>query len=219
MSNFIADDSDLMNYIQTHSSDEPEILKDLTKKTYLNVLNPRMLSGHIQGRMLKMFVQMINPSRILELGTYTGYSALCMAEGLSTDAYIDTIEVNDELEDIISEFKSKSNFGHKINVIFGDALEIIPTLIHKYDLVFIDANKRNYVEYYNLIFDKVPSGGYIIADNVLWDGHVLKSYEELKTKDSQTRGIKEFNDLVQKDTRVENVLFPLRDGLMIVRKL
>lgn len=208
----------LDNYVTSHTSAEPVILKDLVRQTNLRLIHPRMLSGHVQGRMLKMFVHMIKPKRILELGTFTGYSALCLAEGLEENSCIDTIEVDEELQDFLESFFEKSEFKQRINLFVGDSLDIIPKLEYKYDLVFIDANKRNYIDYYNLVFDKVEKGGYIIADNVLWDGHVLKNNAQIKHNDFQTRGIKDFNDFVHNDDRVENVLLPVRDGLMIIRK-
>lgn len=203
-------------YVSNHCDDEPALLKELTREVNLRLLQPRMLSGHVQGRVLVFLTKMINPDRVLELGTFAGYSALCIAEGLSEDAKVDTIEVNDELEEFAMSFFDKASYGNKINMLIGDAVELVEGMSDvEYQMVFIDANKRHYVEYYDAVFPLVAKGGYIIADNVLWDGHVVN---EDKKDDPQTKGIIAFNDYVQKDDRVENVLLPLRDGLMIVRK-
>ena len=208
--------SELDNYICNHSENEPVYLQELNRITHLNVLQPRMLSGHFQGRVLSMLSHMIQPKRVLEIGTYTGYSALCFAEGLAEHGKVITIDVNEELTDLVQEFIIKSNMQDKIETIIGDATEIIPTLDEEFDLVFIDADKKNYVNYYHLVFDKVRKGGYIIADNVLWSGKVLEEYTSL---DKATQVIMDYNQLIHEDSRVQEVLLPIRDGLMICRKL
>ena len=205
---------ELEEYILNHIDAEGALLSELNRSTHLFHLRPRMCSGHLQGRLLKMFVRMINPGNILELGTFTGYSALCLAEGmLSGDVH--TIEIDDELEDFIREHFERSPYAERIHLHIGDALEVLPTLGCSFDLVFIDANKRNYVDYYNAVFPYVNDGGFIIADNTLWDGKVA---EELPKLDAQTAGILEFNDLVAADNRVEKVIVPIRDGLTIIYK-
>ena len=206
----------LQAYIEEHIEDEPEILKELNRQAHLTLLHPRMLSGHVQGRILKMFMQMIQPKHVLEIGTYTGYSALCLAEGLSDEATLDTIEINDELEGKILKFFQASEHGKKIQLHIGDALSIIPTFPYSFDAVFIDGNKRHYCAYYEACMQKLNVGGYIFADNTLWDGHVID--EIVDKNDLQTKGILEFNDLVKRDSRVETVILPIRDGLTILRK-
>lgn len=208
-------DEAIESYILSRIDQESELLKQLNRDAHVNLLKPRMLSGHLQGRMLKMFCRMMNPKYILEIGTYTAYATLCLAEGADNDAEIHTIEVNDELEDFILKHLHKSKLKDKIHLHIGDAMEIIPQIDRTFDLVFIDANKRHYIEYYNLIFDKVRPGGLIIADNTLWDGHVL---ETPKPSDKQTIGIQQFNDMVAKDDRVEKVILPIRDGLTLIWK-
>lgn len=205
---------ELDDYVCAHTSKEPELLYELNRETHINVLQPRMLSGHFQGRVLSMLSKMIQPKDILEIGTYTGYSALCFAEGLAKDGHIITIDKNEELEDLVKEFVSKSEFKDQIKCVIGDAMEIIPTLKREFDIVFIDADKDNYVNYYNMVIDKVRKGGYIIIDNVLWSGKVLQPVEE---DDISTKTLVELNDLVHNDDRVEEVLLPIRDGLMIAR--
>jgi caffeoyl-CoA O-methyltransferase len=207
--------ADLEQYILDHCENETEILKDLSRQTHVHIYHPRRLSGHLQGRVLKMLCGMIKPLNILEIGTFTGYSAICLAEGLPKSGKIHTIEINDELEEFISPFISRAGFEEKIKLHFGDALKIIPTLNQTFDLVFIDGDKKQYCDYYKLVFDKVSDGGYIIADNVLWDGKVI---EDKTKQDEQTLEIIKFNNLIQNDTRVENVIFPIRDGMMIIRK-
>ncbi|SHE48192.1 O-methyltransferase [Dysgonomonas macrotermitis] len=202
-------------YILSHIDDEGDLLRNLNRDAHVNLLRPRMLSGHLQGRLLKMFCRMVQPKRILEIGTYTGYATLCLAEGADDDAEIHTLEVNDELEDFIMKHLHKSKLEDKIHLHVGDALDIIPTLNGVFDLVFIDANKRHYCQYYDLIFDKVKSGGLIIADNTLWDGKVLEIPHHT---DKQTIGIQEFNDKIAKDDRVEKVILPIRDGLTLIWK-
>lgn len=208
-------DEAIESYILSRIDEESELLKQLNRDAHVNLLKPRMLSGHLQGRMLKMFCRMINPKYILEIGTYTAYATLCLAEGVDDDAEIHTIEVNDELEDFILKHLHKSKLKDKIHLHIGDAMEIIPQIDRTFDLVFIDANKRHYIEYYNLIFDKVRPGGLIITDNTLWDGHVL---ETPKPSDKQTIGIQQFNDMIAKDDRVEKVILPIRDGLTLIWK-
>ena len=202
-------------YILSHIDEEGELLKNLNRDAHVNLLRPRMMSGHLQGRLLKMFCRMIQPKYILEIGTYTAYATLCLAEGASDDAEIHTIEVNDELEDFILKHLHKSKLKDKIHLHIGDAIQIIPTIDCIFDLVFIDANKRHYCEYYDLIFDKVRPGGLIIADNTLWDGKVL---ETPHPTDKQTIGIQAFNDMLAKDNRVEKVILPIRDGLTLIWK-
>lgn len=202
-------------YILQHIDAEGDYLNALYRDTHLRLLYPRMASGHLQGRMLKMFVQMIRPQQVLEIGTYSGYSALCMAEGLPDGATLHTIEINDEQEDFTRPWLENSPYADKIKFYIGDAMKLIPQLNQQFDLVFMDADKRKYIEYYELVLPLLNQGGYIIADNTLWDGHVL---EEPHHTDMQTIGIKKFNDLVATDERVEKVILPLRDGLTIIRK-
>lgn len=206
---------DLEEYIEQHTSDEGEVLRQISIATHQQVLNPHMLSGQVQGRFLSMLSRMIRPKRILELGTYTGYSALCLAEGLAEDGELITLEKNDELEDMIRTHLSLSPLGKKIELKIGDCKDIISGLEGKFDIVFIDADKREYCEYLDAIFDKVSDNGWILADNTLWDGHIIDSNYD---KDKQTLGLRAFNDKVQKDDRLENVILPLRDGLTIIRK-
>ncbi|MBB4037981.1 putative O-methyltransferase YrrM [Dysgonomonas hofstadii] len=208
-------DLNIENYILSHIDEEPELLRQLNRDAHVNLLKPRMLSGHMQGRMLKMFCRMLQPKYILEIGTYTAYATLCLAEGVAEDAEIHTIEVNDELEDFIMKHLYKSKLKDRIHLYIGDAMQIIPSIDRTFDLVFIDANKRHYVEYYDLIFDKVRPGGLIVVDNTLWDGHVL---ETPKPSDKQTIGIQKFNDMIAKDDRVEKVILPVRDGLTLIWK-
>lgn len=208
-------DPKIENYSEEHSSNHSAILNELYRETHLKVMHPRMLSGQQQGRFLSMLSHMIRPKAILEIGTYTGYSAICLAEGLSKEGKIHTLELDPELEKIANKYFKKAGVDKQIVQYFGDALEIIPSLDILFDLVFIDADKNNYASYYRLIFDKVRSGGYILVDNVLWSGKVIES---LKKGDKDTLGIIEFNTLVQQDERVENVLLPIRDGLMLIRK-
>jgi len=205
----------LEEYILNHIDEEGLLLKQLNRDAHVNLLRPRMLSGHLQGKLLKMFCRMLQPRYILEIGTYTGYATLCMAEGVIDDAEIHTIEVNDELEDFILKHLHKSKLNDKIHLYIGDAMQIIPTIDCIFDMVFIDANKRYYQEYYELIFDKVRPGGLIIADNTLWDGKVL---EVPHLTDKQTIGIQKFNDMLAKDERVEKVILPIRDGLTLIWK-
>ena len=210
----------LEEYISEHSTPENEVLKAITHDTNLHVLNPHMLSGHIQGRLLSMISHMIRPKRILELGTFTGYSALCLAEGLPEDGQLITIEHNDELEDTIRFNLSKSPLASKIQLLIGDCKEILnqkfEILNHKYELVFVDADKREYCTYLDLVYPLVPVGGFILADNTLWDGHII---DPAYDKDKQTLGLRAFNDRLAADDRFEQVILPLRDGLTLIRKI
>ncbi len=203
------------DYIKYLSDDEPEILSELRRETHLKVLMPRMLSGHYQGLLLQFISKMIRPEKILEIGTYTGYSTICLASGLSENGEIITIEKNDELKYISQKYFKKSEYHNKITQIFGDAKKIIPEINVAFDLVFIDADKREYLEYYKLIFDKVNPGGFILADNIFWNGKV---FEPEKNKDNYTLGILEFNEFVKNDNRVEKVALEVRDGLYLLRK-
>lgn len=202
-------------YLSSHIIPEEDYLKELERETHLTCVHPRMLSGHVQGKILYMFCKMIRPMRILELGTYTGYSAINMALAIDNNALIHTIEVQDEQEEIIRKYIEKSGQQKKIICHFGDAKTIVPKIKEDFDLVFIDADKREYPEYYRMIIDRLKSGAYIIADNVLWDGKVIDPNQK---GDPQTKGILEFNDLIQNDDRVENVIFPFRDGMTLIRK-
>ena len=203
------------NYILNHIDDEGEYLRALYRDTNVKLLRPRMASGHLQGRLLKMLVRMIRPKNILEIGTYSGYSALCMAEGMDKDGKLYTFEINDEQEDFTRPWLEKSPYANQIEFIIGDALELVPRLDVTFDMAFVDGDKRKYNDYYDMIMPRLSTGGYIIADNTLWDGHVL---EEPHHTDMQTIGIKKFNDLIAHDERVEKVILPLRDGLTIIRK-
>ncbi|PAC33257.1 O-methyltransferase [Flectobacillus sp. BAB-3569] len=206
------------DYSEQHTSPESDLLKKLNRDTHVKILQPRMLSGHLQGRYLAEVSYMMRPRRILEIGTYTGYSALCLAEGLVDDGKIITIDVNEELETFTRSFFDESPYADKIDYRIGDAGEIIPTLDEVFDLVFIDADKMNYTKYYNLVFDKVRKGGYILSDNVLWSGKVA-NIEEGKKIDKDTKNLLDFNKMCHDDPRTENILLPLRDGIMISRKL
>jgi len=210
--NFLPEKID--EYVVDNSQKEPQILQELTKETWQRVLNPRMLSGAFQGRILSMISKIINPKDILEIGTYTGYSAICIAEGISNEATIDTIDKNEELEDIQNKYFNKSGFRDQIKQHIGNALEIIPTLDKKFDLVFIDADKSNYCNYFNLVIGKMKKGGIILSDNVLWSGKVV---EKLDKKDIDTKELLKYNRLLNSDPRVETVLLPIRDGLSISR--
>lgn len=207
---------DLQKYIEQHSDAEPEYLHQLERQTNIHLLNGRMCSGHLQGRVLKMLVEMIRPERVLELGTFSGYSALCIAEGLEGDATLDTVESDDELEDFIVKTFAGVKHGERIRLHISDALEFMRHCEPEtYDLIFMDADKRKYPEYYEEGLRILQAGGFIIADNTLWDGHVI---EPLKHGDRQTEAIMKFNDIVASDPRVEKVILPLRDGLTIIRK-
>ncbi len=209
-------DSEMLDrYLLEHSSEEDPVLKELARHTYLNEVHPRMLSGHVLGSFLTMFSRMLSPNRILEIGTYTGYSAICLARGLKKGGKLTTIEVNDELRSTATGFFKKAGLEKQIELINGDALELIPSLDESFDLVFIDAHKDHYPDYYELVIDRVVPGGYILADNVLWGGKVLNAPLE----DFTTRIIDRFNKMVNTDTRVVNLLLPLRDGVMLIKKL
>lgn len=202
------------NYVVNHSQQEPSILKELSKETWQKVLNPRMISGAFQGRVLSMISKLINPKNILEIGTYTGYSALCLAEGMKKNGVLHTIDKNEELDELQSNFFQKSAYKGNIKKHVGKALEIIPKIEEKFDLVFIDADKSNYINYFNLIIDKMNSGGVILSDNVLWSGKVV---EKLNPKDIDTKTLLAYNQLLNNDSRIESVLLPIRDGLTISR--
>ena len=206
----------LNDYILNHIDAEPEHLYRLERDTHLRLLYSRMCSGHLQGRLLKMLVRMAKPERILELGTFSGYSAQCLAEGLlSADAQVHTIEIEDELEDFLRQHFADSPVGHRIHLHIGDACQILPQLNLMFDLVFIDANKRHYPQYYELVLPWLTPGGFIIADNTLWDGKVAEPHTKI---DPQTEGILSFNQMVAADPRVEKVIIPVRDGLTIIYK-
>ena len=203
------------NYVEQHSESEPELLKQLNRETHLKILQPRMLSGAYQGRVLSMISKLVNPNNILEIGTYTGYSALCLAEGIQADGELHTIDINEELYDFQRKYFDKSPYGNQIHQHLGNALEIIPKLNKTFDLVFIDADKANYPNYFEMIMDKLNPGGIILSDNVLWSGKVT---EPVKADDIDTKALIEYNTLLKEDTRVETVILPIRDGLTISRK-
>jgi len=206
---------DLQAYIEAKTTQENPLLQKLNRETNANVLMSRMLSGHLQGRVLSILSHMIKPANILEIGTYTGYSAICLAEGLRPGGKLYTIDVNQELEGMTRQYLSQAGLDEIVQYIVGNAVEIIPSLDIEFDLVFIDADKSNYCKYFDLVIDKVVPNGFIIADNVLWSGKIL----EKGKKDEDAQGIIDFNDKVHLDKRVDNVLFPIRDGLMVLRKL
>ncbi len=206
--------SDIQRYLEKHTTSESALLKKIDRETHLTVLRPRMLSGHLQGRLLSMISCMIRPNTILEIGTYTGYSALCLAEGLGDKGKLITIDNNEELYDQVSGYFRDANLQHKIDYRIGDASDVIPGLQDTFDLVFMDADKENYVRYFDLVIDRVNLNGFILADNVLWNGKVLD-----EQPDKDTRAIAEFNNMVQRDGRIENLLLPIRDGIMIMRKI
>ena len=201
-------------YIVAHSQQEPTILQELNKETWQKVLNPRMLSGAFQGRVLSMISKLIQPKKILEIGTYTGYSAICLAEGLSGKGQLFTIDNNEELEELQQKYFQKSGYGKQIKTFIGNALDILPTIDEKFDLVFIDADKSNYVNYFHLVINKINKGGIILSDNVLWSGKVL---EVLDPKDQDTKVLSAYNKLLNSDERIETVMLPIRDGLTISR--
>jgi predicted O-methyltransferase YrrM len=207
---------DLAQYAEAHTSPEPEVLRQLNRETHAKVLSPRMLSGHLQGRVLALLSHLLKPLRVLEIGTYTGYSALCLAEGLAEGGKVITLDVNEELERMVRDYVQKAGMADQVDFRIGRAADLIPLLVETFDLVFIDADKANYGLYYDLVFDKVRPGGIIVADNVLWSGKVVQP--EAVKKDKELRAILAFNARIQKDDRVENILLPLRDGLMVVRK-
>jgi len=203
------------NYINHHASEEDPVLEELNRETHLKVMYPRMLSGHVQGVFLQMISKMVNPTYILEIGTYTGYSALCLVKGLKPEGQLHTIEVNEELIDFAHHYFAKAGKAQQIVQHCGHALEIIPNLELEFDLVFIDADKENYLNYYKQVIEQVKPGGIILADNALWDGKVLKK----DSNDKETIGIVEFNEFVNQDPRVNNLLLPLRDGIMMLQKI
>ena len=205
----------LDKYVCEHTANESDLLKKINRETHLEVLQPRMLSGHFQGRVLSMFSKMIRPERILEIGTYTGYSAICLAEGLTPNGKLVSIDINEELAARVKGYFDESPYSQQIDYLIGDAMTIIPNLKSQFDIVFIDADKSNYINYYHLVFPMVKVGGYIIADNVLWSGKVIDPSQH----DKDTSLLREYNQLVHQDDRVEEVLFPIRDGLMIARKI
>lgn len=213
MINFI--DDNILNYSISKSEKESKLLNDLYRETYLKVLNPRMISGHYQGRILSLISKIISPKKILEIGTYTGYSAICLCEGMDKDGILHTIDNNKELVEIQNKYFKKANLTKKIVQHSGDAKNIIPSIDEEFDIVFIDADKESYPEYYDLIINKVRSGGIIIADNILWSGKIL---EKVEKDDQATKSIIEFNNKIIEDDRVKNIILPIRDGLNIVRK-
>ena len=213
MINFI--DDNILNYSISKSEKESKLLNDLYRETYLKVLNPKMISGHYQGRILSLISKIISPRKILEIGTYTGYSAICLCEGMDKDGVLHTIDNNKELVEIQNKYFKKANLKDKIVQHSGDAKNIIPSIDEEFDIVFIDADKESYPEYYDLIINKVRSGGIIIADNILWSGKIL---EKVEKDDQATKSIIEFNNKIIKDDRVKNIILPIRDGLNIVRK-
>lgn len=208
---------ELERYIRNYSSPEDELLAQLERESYMRVVQPQMVSGHVQGLFLTMLTRMIRPRRVLEIGTFTGYATLCFAEGLPEDGVIDTVEIEDELEGIQQEFFSRSPHAHKIRRHTGSALDVVPSIRECYDLVFLDGDKREYPDYYRMLLDGglVRSGSYILADNILWYGKVVE--QNIKPSDLQTLGIVEFNRMVRDDSRVENVIVPIRDGINLIR--
>ena len=208
---------ELNAYAEAHTSPESEVLRRLNRETHVQVLAPRMLSGHLQGRLLSMISHMVRPRRILELGTFTGYSALCLAEGLAPDGELHTVEQNPELEDRIRRYVAEAGLANRIHLHIGQALDLLPSLQETWDLVFIDADKINNDAYYELVLPQVRPGGFIMIDNVLWSGKALPSYP-VKPADKDAHAVRAFNDKVQQDDRVENVLLPVRDGILVVRK-
>ena len=206
---------DILNYVELNSQQEPTLLKELNKETNLKILNPRMLCSSYQGRVLSIISKIIRPKNVLEIGTYTGYSALCIAEGLDKNGIIHTIDINEELKEIQNKYFKKSGFGNQIQQHIGNAIEIIPKINECFDFVYLDADKENYNEYFDLIIDKIVSGGVLICDNVLWSGKVLNTNH----KDLITEKLIEFNQLVKKDKRLDSIILPIRDGLSICRKI
>lgn len=206
---------ELSIYCEQHTSEETDVLAKLNRETHLKVVSPRMLSGHLQGRFLSFIAKLYQPKLIVEIGTYTGYSALCLAEGLTENGKLISIDVNEETSAFAKSFIEKTEYSHKIELVLADAKEYIPTIKESIDLVFIDADKKNYLNYYHLVIDKLSKGGLIIADNVLWSGKITMPESAM---DKETLALHQFNQFVQQDTRVENILLPIRDGLMVVRK-
>lgn len=208
-------DKDILNYVESNSQNEPQLLKELNRETHLKVLNPRMLSGSYQGRLLSLLSKIISPKSVLEIGTYTGYSALCIAEGLHKDGTIDTIDINEELQNIQKKYFDKSGYEHKIFCHVGNALEIIPKIDKFFDLVFLDADKENYPAYFEMVIDKIVPGGILISDNVLWSGKVI----DKNNSDIATKKLLEFNNMINNDKRFETIIIPVRDGLSVSRKI
>jgi predicted O-methyltransferase YrrM len=209
---FIA--KELADYANAHTSSSFSLLQRIERETHLEVLQPRMLSGPFQGRLLSLISKLVQPNRILEVGTYTGYSALCLAEGLTKEGKIITLDVNEELQSRVQGYFNASDYKEQIDYRIGDALDLIPTFNETWDLVFIDADKKNYLKYYDLVIDRVRSGGLILADNVLWSGKVIDE----KAQDKETVLLREYNERINRDERVENILLPIRDGIMVARK-
>jgi len=209
-------DEALVDYVERYTTEERTVLKELNRETYSNVLIPRMLAGHLQGRVISMFSQMIRPKQVLEIGTYTGYSALCWAEGLQEGGHVHTIDINEELEDMVARYIEEAGQSNTITTYQGNAVEIIPSIDETWDVVYIDADKENYSRYFDLVIDKVRKGGFIIGDNVLWSGKVLEKEE---SRDEDTQALVDYCEKIHKYPRVENVLFPVRDGLLVARKL
>ena len=210
--NFIS--PELEQYAGSHTSPESELLARINRETHLEVLQPRMLSGHLQGRVLSLLSSLLQPKRILEIGTYTGYSALCLAEGLPNDGKLITIDVNEELQARVQGYFNDSSYKHQIEYHIGDAMELIPSLPDMWDLVFIDADKKNYINYYDLVIEHMNPGGIILADNILWSGKVI----DPAATDRETELLRRYNDVIHADDRVENILLPIRDGIMVARK-
>ena len=213
MNNFI--NKDILEYSEEYSQQEPEILQELNRETHLKILNPRMLSGFFQGRLLSIISKLIKPKKVLEIGTYTGYSAICISEGMNKNGIIHTIDKNEELNTIQKKYFKKSGLENNIIQYNGCALDIIPKIEEKFDLIFIDADKENYINYFNLVIDKLNNNGVILADNVLWSGKVINSEDH----DLTTNVLREFNRMVNNDNRVETILLPIRDGISIIRKI
>ncbi len=208
---------ELLAYCENHTSEEDELLLHITRETHAKVMMPRMLSGHLQGKTLELITKLLNPKVILEIGTYTGYSGICMARGLSKEGKLITLDINDEIAPMVQSFFDRSGLAKQIDYRLGNALDLIPTLEGNFDMVFIDADKANYINYYNLVVDRMNPGGIILADNVLWSGKVL--VEDGKKIDKDTKILLDYNKMIQDDPRVENVLLPIRDGIMLARKL
>jgi len=213
MNNFI--NKDILEYSEKYSQQEPEILQELNRETHLKILNPRMLSGFFQGRLLSIISKLIKPKKVLEIGTYTGYSAICISEGMNKNGIIHTIDKNEELNTIQKKYFKKSGLENNIIQYNGCALDIIPKIEEKFDLIFIDADKENYINYFNLVINKLNNNGVILADNVLWSGKVINSEDH----DLTTNVLREFNKSVNNDNRVETILLPIRDGISIIRKI
>ena len=208
-------DEKINDFAEAHTSAESDVLQRLNRDTWSNVIMPRMLSGHLQGRILSTFSHMVRPDRILDIGTYTGYSAICLAEGLKVNGLLYTIDINEELAGMVNRYVDESGYSDRIRCLTGDAMTLIPDINEEFDLVFIDADKENYSNYFDLVLPKLRKGGFIIADNVLWSGKVLDDPSEM---DQETAALAAFNEKVHRSTEVENVLFPVRDGLMVCRK-